>query len=216
MRIRVVLQIAAVALVVVILAPVAPASAANLHAGRTWGDPAGNAYGVRADLTTPESQPTMYSGFISGWVSTSTVNGMWAQTGWDYVKGAGTPSSYVEGYHTGGVYYGYYVGQPMSAWNFTRAYEVRWNAAMWRFDLYIVGTYRDYSVVTGGAPLGVQCESESYDSRNKLNTPNFRTVQHADSLLTYWPFDSRGAWVEESTYYVPSKTYYYQYDTNWH
>lgn len=216
MRIRVGSLIAAVAILVSIFAPAAPASAVALHAGRTWNDPTGNAYGVRADLTTPASQPIMFSEFISGWVSTNIVNNMWAQTGWDYIIGAGTPSSYVEGFRSGGVHYLYYVNNPMPSWDFTRAYEVRWNAPLWRLDLYVVGVFRDYSVVTGGAPIGVQCESESGDSRNRLNTPNFRTAQHADSYLAYWPFDSRGVWVEESTYYVPSKAFYYQYDTNWH
>ena len=58
--------------------------------------------------------------------------------------------------------------------------------------------------------------SESFDSTNRLNIPNFRTVQHADSYLAYWNFDYRGSWAEESSYYVISKAFYYKFDTDWH
>lgn len=114
-------------IIVVLGVWISPAWAANLHAGRTWNDPTGNAYGVRADLTTPSSQPIMYDGFIAaGYVSTAASGGTWAQTGWDYVIGNTRPSSYVEGFKDGTRYL-HYVGQPMPSWDFTRAYEVRWN-----------------------------------------------------------------------------------------
>lgn len=65
-----------------------------------------------------------------------------------------------------------------------------------------------------GTPNEVQVLSEVQgSSSNQLRRPSFRTVQFADSYLTYWNFDQAN-WVENSPYYVVSKTYRYQYETD--
>lgn len=88
MRKRVGLVFAAVSLLVFMQA--APASA-NWYAGnrRTAG------YGVRADIRTPASQPIMYSGSISSWVSTEDYAGKWAQTGWYFHVDDYAPMDYI-------------------------------------------------------------------------------------------------------------------------
>lgn len=195
---------AAVSLLVFMQA--APASA-NWYAGnrRTAG------YGVRADIRTPASQPIMYSGSISSWVSTEDYAGKWAQTGWYFHVDDYAPMDYIEYFDSSGVHHIDDIA--LHSFNFWRPFEVR-NATSTRWDLYIVGTKRGSSYVSQAPPNEVQVLSEVQgSSSNQLRRPSFRTVQFADSYLTYWNFDQAN-WVENSPYYVVSKTYRYQYETD--
>ena len=161
---------------------------ANRYAGN-YRNPA---YGVKADITTPSTQPTLTSGVIYNWAGNDD-SGNWLQCGWAKGDGATyapdwqlwptTPTSYEE-CQIGSAYTLYlYSSQPL---NLTRTYEVvSIGSSLWQ--VIIAGTRR-YSFGPFNTPTQVEVFAEISGSSANHTWASFNNVQYKGQV-SYMPFD---------------------------
>jgi hypothetical protein len=168
-------------------------------AGHAWAEPfyAGNwrnpGYGVKADISTPSSMPSVTSGVASNYVGNSD-SGQFVQVGW--VQGDGrtrapdgtywptVPTSYEES-NCGGYYFEYlYSAQPL---NFTRAYEVVYtgSSGVWQG---IIASAPRYSFGPFTTPIWVGAFCELAGSSQPHTRALFNNVQFK-GLYSYMNFD---------------------------
>jgi len=149
-------------------------------------------YGVKADISTPSSMPSVTSGVVFNMVS-NYDSGSWIQVGWVQGDGAarapdGTywpqvPSSYEESRVSG--YYDLYLysSQPL---NYTRTYEVvHTGSGTWQG--IIAGTRR-YSFGPFSTPTLVEALTEIAGSTQPHTRAGFNNVQFK-GLYSYMAFD---------------------------
>jgi hypothetical protein len=150
-------------------------------------------YGVKADISTPSSMPTVANGIVLNFVANSD-SGQWLAVGW--VQGDGytrapdgvywptVPTSYEESNCAGNYFEAQYSAQPL---NFARSYESVSTGVVGSWVGIIAGTRR-YAFAPYTTPVVVEGLTEIAGTTQPHTRAVFSGVQYRGQY-TYFNFD---------------------------
>jgi|SRR5581483_3045643 hypothetical protein len=164
-----------------------------------------SAYGVKANIGTPTTQPVLAASGESSWVS--AVGDGWVQTGWRYYIGYARPRPYTEA-KTNGQYWGL-IEYGTQAWGTYINYTVeRYSSNCWRASFPAIG---DGDAWCGlDAPAEMQVLLEVHESSSNQASTDVYGVRRKKADGSWAKFNQPN-WVEDAPYKVFDKTYPYHW-----
>lgn len=194
-------------LTIIVLLSLILISAAHSRWSASWyaGNKRTNAYGVKATIRTPLSEPYLEAEGISSWVSLPQTT--WLQAGWRFFKGisGGKPLQYIEfrdKYGAQGL-----IHYQSQNWNTAATYQVSHrDGEIW--CAYINGIQKLCKTVRP-APVEVQAYSEVHASMFNELEARYTAVYYRTSDGLWFLFDQE-KWREDFPYKV-QKDYKYAY-----
>jgi hypothetical protein len=166
------------------------------------------AYGVSAQIATPNSAPYSIQGGTSSWVSTSNDDDSWVQVGWLHCPAYGYSSAtlYIEYRYTGQPSYQWRYGT--QAWGTSKNYKLNYVSNAWSF--YIDGVA--YAAISGIdiPPRRVLAVAEVHDSPTNVLNTWFTSVQWRNSGGTWAYFDQNNKFADSPYTVGGTSNYVYQ------